>query len=35
MSAAGSGQGTLVQALDRVQDNLVKFAKSQGFTMKV
>jgi multiple sugar transport system substrate-binding protein len=35
MSAAGSGQGTLVQALDRVQDNLVKFAKAQGFTMKV
>jgi multiple sugar transport system substrate-binding protein len=35
MSAAGGGKGTLVQALDRMQDNLVKYAREQGFTVKV
>jgi multiple sugar transport system substrate-binding protein len=35
MTAAGAGKGTLVQALDRVQDNLVKYAKMQGFTITV
>ena len=34
MTAAGSGKGTLVQALDRVQDTLVRYAKAQGFTVK-
>jgi multiple sugar transport system substrate-binding protein len=35
MTAAGAGKGTLVQALDRVQDNVVKYAKMQGFTVTV
>jgi len=34
MTAAGGGKGTLVQALDRVQDTLVRYAKAQGFTVK-
>ena len=34
MSAAAAGQGTLVASLDRIQSNVVKFAKSQGFTVK-
>jgi multiple sugar transport system substrate-binding protein len=34
MSAAASGHGTLVESLDRVQRNLVTFAKAQGFTVK-
>jgi multiple sugar transport system substrate-binding protein len=34
MSAAGAGKGTLVEALDRVQDILVKYARGQGFTVR-
>jgi multiple sugar transport system substrate-binding protein len=35
MSSAGAGgNGTLVQALDRVQRNVVAFAKGQGFTVR-
>src|SRR5262249_44349127 len=34
MSAAGAGKGTLLQALDRVQDILVKYARAQGFTVR-
>ncbi|HEX3348373.1 MAG TPA: sugar ABC transporter substrate-binding protein [Acetobacteraceae bacterium] len=34
MTAAGGGKGTLVEALDRIQDNFVKYAKQQGFTVK-
>jgi multiple sugar transport system substrate-binding protein len=35
MSAAAAGDGTLVQALDRVQGRLVAYAKAQGFTVRV
>jgi multiple sugar transport system substrate-binding protein len=34
MSAAGAGKGTLVEALDRVQAILVKYARGQGFTVR-
>jgi multiple sugar transport system substrate-binding protein len=34
MSAAASGKGTLMRALDRVQDHLVAYAREQGFTVK-
>jgi multiple sugar transport system substrate-binding protein len=35
LSAAASGKGTLVQALDRLQDTIVRYAKAQGFTVRV
>ncbi len=34
LSAAASGKGTLVQALDRLQDSIVRYAKNQGFTVR-
>ena len=34
LSAAASGKGTLVQALDRLQEGVVRYAKAQGFTVK-
>jgi multiple sugar transport system substrate-binding protein len=34
MTAASGGKGTLIQALDRVQNTLVRYAKAQGFTVK-
>lgn len=34
LGAAANGQGTLVQALDRLQDNVVRYARQQGFTVR-
>ena len=34
LGAAASGGGSLVAALDRLQDNLVRYARSQGFTVR-
>jgi multiple sugar transport system substrate-binding protein len=34
LSAAAGGKGTLLEALDRLQRNIVAYAKAQGFTVK-
>lgn len=33
LSTAAAGQGTLVEAIDRVQEQIVAFARDQGFTV--
>jgi len=34
LGAAANGKGTLAQAFDRLQDNFVRYAQDQGFTVK-
>ena len=34
LGAAASGKRTLAEAFDRLQDNFVRYAQDQGFTVK-